>query len=218
VNARAVDAKELRSDARRNRERLLACARVLIARDGLDASVEEITREAGVGMGTLYRHFPTKAELVDAVLEDAFDEFVRSAEEAAAAEDAWAGFADFLEETLARHAANRGLKDVIATTERGRRRADAMRVRIRPLLRVMVDRAHAQGTLRPDFTAEDVPLLFWTTGRVIEATESVVPGYWRRFLGLALDGLRASSATPLPRPPLTPAQLARAATRRDDRA
>ena len=61
VNARAVDAKELRSDARRNRERLLACARVLIARDGLDASVEEITREAGVGMGTLDRHFPTKA-------------------------------------------------------------------------------------------------------------------------------------------------------------
>jgi hypothetical protein len=93
-----------------------------------------------------------------------------------------------------------------------------MRARIRPLLQVMVDRAQAQGTLRADFAVEDVPLLFWTSGRVIEATESVAPGYWRRFLGLALDGLRAESATPLPRPPLTPLQLSRATTAKNGRA
>jgi AcrR family transcriptional regulator len=205
--------KSLRRDARRNRERLLVSARALLARDGVDASVEEITRQAGVGMGTLYRHFPTKADLVDAVLEESFAELIRAAEDAVAVEDAWSGFTGFLEQILELHAANRGLKDVLASSERGRKQGEAMRARVRPLIRELVDRAHAQGTLRPDFTAEDTPLVFWTAGRVIEVTESVAPGYWRRYLGLLLDGLRAGSATPLPRPSLTQSQLDRATRR-----
>jgi len=212
---RSTGQKELRRDAQRNRERILAAARTLLARDGVDASVEDVTREAGVGMGTLYRHFPTKEELVDAVLEDAFTEIVRFAEQAVAEEDAWLGFTGFLEQVLAQHALNRGLKDVLATSEHGRKRAEAMRTRMRPLLRELIGRAQAQGALRPDFAFEDVPMVFWTGGRVIEATETVAPDYWRRFLGLFLDGLRASAATPLPRPPLTRTQLARAAKRRE---
>jgi AcrR family transcriptional regulator len=215
MNASRVTERGLRRDAQRNRERILVAARTLLARDGVETSVEDITREAGVGMGTLYRHFATKDELVDAVLEDAFEEIVRVAEQAAAEEDAWVGFTSFLEQALELHAANRGLKDVLATSEHGRRRAEAMRARMRPLLRLMIERAQAQGALRPDFTAEDVPLVFWTSGRVIEATEGVAPEYWRRYLGLLLDGLRAGAATPLARPPLTRAQLDRAAKRRD---
>ena len=84
-----------RSDARRNRERLVASARELFAESGVDVSVEEITQHAGVGMGTLYRHFPTKEELIDAVLEDAFAEIIRIARQAAAVEDAWAGLTHF---------------------------------------------------------------------------------------------------------------------------
>jgi len=114
VSVADTDSKALRSDARRNRERILGSARMLLARDGVDASVEEITRDAGVGMGTLYRHFPTKADLIDAVLADTFDEIVRLAEEAAAEEDAWAGFTAFLEHALELHAENRGLKDALA--------------------------------------------------------------------------------------------------------
>jgi len=89
-----------------------------------------------------------------------------------------------------------------------------MRARIKPLLRSMIERAQRQGSLRADFAVEDLPLLFWTSGRVIETTAAIAPDYWRRYLGLLLDGLRASAATPLPRPPLTPAQLARATKRR----
>jgi AcrR family transcriptional regulator len=207
-------ATSLRSDARRNRERLIASARELFADDGVNVSVEEITRRAGLGMGTLYRHFPTKEELIDAVLEDTFAEFVRLAEQATAADDAWAGITSFLEQVLALHAANRGLKDVLASSEHGARRAEAMRARVRPLLRRVIERAQAQGTLRSDFTPEDVPLVFWTSGRVIETTAAVAPDYWRRYLGLLLDGLRAESATPLPHPPLTPAQVARVTGRR----
>ncbi len=207
--------KTLRRDAQRNRERIVSSARSLFARDGVDVSVDDITREAGVGMGTLYRHFATKEELIDAVLEDAFDDLVQLAEQAVAAEDAWAGFAGFLEQALAQHAANRGLKDVLASHEQGRERAQAMRERIRPLLRQMIERAQGQGTLRADITAEDIPLVFWTGGRVIETTGTVAPDYWRRYLGLLLDGLRAEAATPLPAPPLTRAQLTKAARRRD---
>ena len=209
--AATLDRKTLRSDARRNRERLVASARELFARGGVDVPVEEVTRRAGVGMGTLYRHFATKEELIDAVLEDAFAELVRCAEKAAANDDGWAGFTGFLEEALTLHAANLGLKDVLATREHGRRVA-TLRARMQPLLRATIERAHKQGTLRSDFTAEDLPVVFWTTGRVIESTAAVAHDYWRRYLALVLDGLRAESATPLPRPPLTRAQLARATT------
>ena len=86
---------------------------------------------------------------------------------------------------------------------------------IRPLLHRLTERAQEEGTLRPDVTAEDLPLVLWATARVIESTADVAPDHWRRYLGLVLDGLRASAATPLPRPPLTPAQLADAERRRD---
>ena len=192
--------RTLRSDARRNRERLVGSARELFAAHGVDVPVEDITHHAGLGMGTLYRHFPTKEELVDAVLEDAFAEVVQAAEHAAAEEDAWAGFTSFLERVFEQHASNRGLKDVLATRGHGLRR-EAMRARIRPLVRRMIERAQEQGTLRRDFAAEDMPLLFWTTDRVIEETAPDAPDYWRRYLGLLLDGLRTEAATPLPQPP-----------------
>ena len=210
----SAEPRPLRRDARRNRELLVASARELFSRSGVDVSVEEITHHAGLGMGTLYRHFPTKEELIDAVLEDAFAELVAAAEEAAAADDPWAGFTRFLERALALHVENRGLKDMLATREHGRRRAETMRARIRPLLRSTIERAQERGSLRADFAAEDLPLVLWTGGRVIEVTAAIEPDYWRRYLGLLLDGLRASAATPLPRPPLTPAQLARATKRR----
>src|SRR5438132_6758655 len=207
-------ARPLRRDAQANRVRIVAAARAAFAADGIEVPVEEIARRATVGMGTLYRHFPAKEDLIDAVLEDAFAAFIGAAEQALAEEDAWAGFRGFLERVFTLHAENRGLKDVIATRAHGRKRAEAMRARIRPLLRRLVERAQEQGTLRADFAAEDMPLLFWTSGRVIEATAAVAPEFWRRHLGLLLDGLRAEAATPLPQPPLTPAQLNRVTGRR----
>ena len=213
TNATA-ETRPLRRDAQANRDRIVAAARAVFAAKGVEATVEEIARRAGVGMGTLYRRFPTKEDLVDAVVEDAFAELVRVAEEALQEDDAWAGFCGFLERGLALHGADRGLKDLVASSEHGRARAEAMRARLRPLIRGLVERARVQGTLRADFAVEDMPLVFWTAGRVIETTASVAPDLWRRYLGLLLDGLRADAATPLPHPPLTRAQLERATGRR----
>ena len=209
VASSPADTRSLRSDARRNREQLVASAHELFAASGLDVSVEEITRHAGVGMGTLYRHFPTKEDLIDAVLEDAFAGLLDAAREAAEAEDAWAGLTGFLERALAEHVGNRGLKDIIAMRAHGRARTEALRERIRPLLRSLIERAQAQGSLRADFAPEDLPLVFWSADRVNEATAGVSPGFWRRYLALLLDGLRAEAATPLPHPPLTRVQLNR---------
>lgn len=202
--------RPLRRDAQANRERIVAAARSAFAADGVDVPVEEIARRAGVGMGTLYRHFPAKEDLIDAVLEDAFAAFVNAAEQALGEDDAWAGFRGFFERVFALHVENRALKDMIATRAHGLGRAETMRRRLRPLLRRLVERAHDQGALRTDFTPEDMPLVFWTCGRVIEATAEVAPDLWRRYLGLLLDGLRARAASPLPHPPLTRAQLSRA--------
>jgi AcrR family transcriptional regulator len=202
-----------RSDALRNRAKLVAAARELFAKSGVDVSVEEITQHAGVGMGTLYRHFPTKDELIDAVLEDAFDEIIRLAREAADQADAWAALTGFFERLLQLHAQNRGVKDIVALRGHGSHRAEAMRARLRPLLAQIVERAHEQGSLRRDFTSDDLPLIFWTANRVIELTLDVAPNYWRRHLALLLDGLRPAAATPLPAPPLTRAQLTRALQR-----
>ena len=202
-------ARPLRRDAEHNRDRVVQAARKAFAEDGIDVSVEAIARRAGVGIATLYRRFPTKEELIDAVLEDAFADIRQAAEDALELEDAWVGLTTFLERVFELHVRNRGLKDVIASDKHGRERLESARAALRPRVAEIFVRAQAQGTLRTDFTKEDIPMLFWTGARVAELTSSVAPELWRRYLGLLLDGLRTDAATPLPQPPLTSEQLER---------
>jgi AcrR family transcriptional regulator len=198
----------LRRDAQENRDRILAAARAVFAEDGVDVPVETIAERAGVGMGTLYRRFPTKHDLVEAVIEESLDAFVVAATDGLAEDDPWTGFSRFVERVLELHVENRALREVLAGTDHGHAR-DAVRRRVRPLVRRLIERAHADGSLRDDFTPEDMPLVFMTAGRVLEAARGVAPELWRRYLGLLLDGLRAEGATPLARGPLTPAQMNR---------
>jgi AcrR family transcriptional regulator len=198
-----------RADAARNRQRIVAAARELFGAAGLDVSVRQIAGQAEVGLGTLYRHFPTREDLVDAVLEDAFDEYVAVAERALTNPDAWLGFTGFVEEVLELLFRNRALKEVIETRAHGRERANAMRARMRPLTTKLVKRAQKQGTLRADFAPQDLALIFWSCDRVTELAGSVAPNLWRRQLGFVLDGLRSQAAHPLPAPPLRESQVAR---------
>lgn len=198
----------LRRDAQANRERILEAARAVFAEEGVDASVEQIAQRAGVGMGTLYRRFPTKHDLVEAVIAESLDAFVAAAEAGLAENDAWTGFTGFVERVLELHAENRALRELLAGTEHGTAR-DEVRRRVRPLTRRLIERAQEDGSLRADFAPEDMPLVFMTGGRVLEASRGVAPDLWRRYLGLLLDGLRAEGATPLPRGPLTRPQMNR---------
>ena len=181
-----------RSDALRNRAKLVASARELFAGNGVEVSVEEITQHAGVGMGTLYRHFPTKEELVDAVLEDAFDEILVLANAAASADDPWQGLTGFFEGVLELRVQNRGIRDLIAAGTHGARHAE-MRRRIRPLIRGLILRAQAEGALRKDFKLDDVTFVLQSVGRVIDAGDGGRTT-WRRHLSFFLDGLRMRDA------------------------
>ena len=207
--AAPVASVSARSDARRNRERLVASARELFAASGVDVPAREVARHAGVGVGTLYRHFPARADLVDAVIEESFGELVTLAEESLAEPDAWLGFTRFVEEALVLHGRNRGLKDVVETHEHGDARTQEMRRKLRPLVAQLVERAQADGSLRRDFTPQDVALVFWSSDRVLELAGDVAPDLWRRQLAFMFDGLRAENATPIAAPPLTDAQVRR---------
>lgn len=195
----------LRADAQRNLERILEAAREAFSAEGLDVGVDEIARRAGVGVGTLYRRFPTKEALIDALVEQRADELMALSEAAEACEDPWEGLMLMLGGLLERHARDRGFKALIAarTAERGR---STLRDRLRPQLVRIVERAQAHGSLRADVTVEDLTVLVWGAGRAVEITGEIAPDYWRRYLGLLLDGLRADRATALDGGPLTEAQ------------
>jgi AcrR family transcriptional regulator len=198
----------LRQDAERNRTRIVGAARDAFAERGLDVSMDEIARRASVGIGTVYRRFPDKEALIDAVFEETLGDLVAIARDALREPDAWRGFCLYLERVMALNAANRGLHAVLGSQEHGRDRIAAVRSRMRPLAGRLIARAQEQGTLRPDFSVHDLPLVFAAGGRVLELTRDADPEVWRRYLGLVLDGLRAEGATPLPCPPLRASQLA----------
>jgi AcrR family transcriptional regulator len=172
----------LRSDARQNRAAILEAARELFAEAGLEASPRAIARRAGLGVGTLYRHFPTRGDLVAAVVEDSFAAYAAAAEHALEADTGWAGFTQFLETALSLLARNRALADIADMAEHRRRLA--------PVVERLIDRAKAEGSLRGDFEREDLSLLFWSLDRTIELTRESAPDAWRRQLGFVLEGLR----------------------------
>jgi AcrR family transcriptional regulator len=200
-------ATALRRDARENRDAILAATRGLFAVGGLNVPAREIAAEAGVGVGTLYRHFPTRCELVDAVLEEAFQAYIAAAEQALEIEDAWDGFVGYLETALELHAANRGLLALVETNEHGGKRVKALHRKLRPLLEQLVVRAQEQGALRADFRRQDFWLVFWSINRTIELTGDIAPDVWRRHLSFLLAGLHCSVAETVAEPALTDSQL-----------
>jgi len=203
----------LRRDAQRNRDRIVAATRAAFQERGLEVGVDEIARRAGVGMGTLYRHFPTKDALIDAIVDARFAELTEAAERALETTDAWEGFEGFLVAAVELQAADRGFKDALAARGRDERRVKAARRKLQAVIARLVERGRQEGALRPDLAPEDVTVLLLATARIVERTAGIAPGQARRFLALHLDGLRPTAAAgPLPTAPLTARQLGRAMT------
>jgi AcrR family transcriptional regulator len=203
--------RPLRRDAQRNRDAIVAAARQVFCDHGLEAPLEEIARRAGVGIGTLYRRFPSRVELLDAVLADTVQAHVDAAEQALATDDPWDGFAYYLEETCRLQAANRGLNDAMGMRFPRATAVEAAKARLFELVGELVRRAQASGQLRLDLTLEDLAFLNWANARILQAGRAAgASDAWRRHLGFLLDGFRAERAHPLPQPPLSPRQVHRA--------
>ncbi len=188
----------LRADAARNRELVLAAAERLLAARGVDVSMQEIAAEAGVGVGTVFRRFPTKDDLVVAVLLERMEDVATLAASAVedSVDDPWAAFATFFVGTTELHARHRGLMESIGSTHGACAALAEVRGRLVQHLRLLVDRAIASGDLRPDVVAEDIPVLQCAISRTscmpVAASE---PEAWRRACALLLDGMRAGAAS-----------------------
>jgi AcrR family transcriptional regulator len=190
-----------RRDAQENRRRILDAARESFAQDGLDVSLIDIARRAGVGNATVHRNF-TKESLVDALFDDWLESRRAAARRALEDPDPWHGLTDFLEDVVADAGRNRALLDIfMIRMRRGPKRGD------HPVAR-LVHRAQEAGALRSDATAEDVFLIVWGLARTLAVTGDGCSMQARRQLAIALDGLRARpEQPPLPGQPVGPRRL-----------
>jgi len=188
--------KPLRKDAERNRQRVLAAARELFAERGLEVTMDDIAHHAGVGVGTVYRRFPDRELLIDALFEDTLGRLLVLAEEALEIDDPWDGFVYFFEHALEMQTANRGLKGLLFSTAHGRERVAQARGRIEPLASQLVVRAKASGQMRPDVSDTDMTLLSLSLGTADDFAGHIEPEIWRRGLGIVLDGLRTKREKP----------------------
>ncbi|RSM64528.1 TetR/AcrR family transcriptional regulator [Actinoplanes sp. ATCC 53533] len=206
------DGPRLRVDAERNRQRIIAAARLAFAELGVDVPMEDIARRAGVGVGTLYRRYPTRADLVAATFETKMTAYADAARQALADPDPWHGFRDFVEQICAMQAGDRGFTTVLTMTFPTAKRFEADRARAYADFIALVDRAKAAGKLRADFVTEDMPMFLMANAGVLAATADAAPETWRRLVGYLLQACAVPAAQPLPDPP-TAGQIYRAMLR-----
>lgn len=205
----APTVRVLRKDAARNLAKILAAARTIFYEEGVDASVEVIARRAGVGMGTLYRRFPTKELLIDAVVDELLQELLAAATDALKSRSPADGFAEFLRAAGKLQADHAGCLTRLWSTSR----RSPVRAAIENTAKKLLVRAQRAGSVRSDVVYEDVILLQWSVRGVIETASRVAPDAWLRHLDLMLAALVPSS-TRLSHPPLTPEQVDSAIDRR----
>jgi AcrR family transcriptional regulator len=204
-----VTGKPLRRDAAENRARLLTAAALVFADHGLAARVDEVARVAGVGMGTLYRRFPSKQALIDTLVGGIRRDLLEMARTAAARTDG-SGLEELLFAAGELQAAQPGcLQRLWEHSEAGRDAIEEFRTRVVALLHS----AQAHGRVRSEIASTDITMVFWSVRGVIESTRTVAPTAWRRHLELLIAGLRPTAthqfATELSEQPLTAAQVRR---------
>jgi AcrR family transcriptional regulator len=192
--------RALRADARRNREAVIVAAKKLFADEGLDAQMPDVARNAKVGVGTVYRHFPTKDDLIAALVAERFERLAQKARDGLEVEDAWAGIADFIRFAAELQADDRGLCEVMGSRP-DMMDAAAHAAGLPELCEKLVKRAQRSGQLRRDLTWEDVPMIACGLGRITQASVGPATGRWPRLLEIILDGLRAPGSAKLPRCP-----------------
>ena len=186
----------LRSDARRNRELILAAASDLFAESGADLSIDEIARRAGVGHATIFRRFPTKDDLILAMIEQRMNEMIAALEEAAEKEDAWEGLAAAMAHIAERQAMDRGLTDSTKCRVVSSPNLQEARMRLLAPIADMLHRAQEAGQVRDDLAPEDVFFLIAGAANA-SPCRFEIPGLWRRYLGVIMDGMRPEGASPL---------------------
>jgi AcrR family transcriptional regulator len=193
----AADERPLRADARRNREKVLAAARAVFSEHGRDAQMDDVARHAGVGVGTVYRHFPTKEALIEALVVDSFLAIAAAAEAALDVEDPWEAFSSVLWRGAEIMAADRALSEVFASIPGAMEQATPMVEGLTECMEILMQRARDAGVLRSDAVLDDIPMIMCGIGSATKK-EHRCAAPWRRHLMIVLDGLRTTDGERLP--------------------
>ena len=183
--------KPLRRDAERNRQRILDAARELFAEQGLGVTLNDIAHHAGVGVGTVYRRFPDKTQLIEELFEQRLEDLLSLAHRALDDPDPWQAIKTFLQQALELQANDRGVKDLITASTDGLERVARIRSRMLPIGVELIRRAQEAGQIHGDVSPADLPVIQLMLSTLIDASRDVSPDLWRRYLGIITRGLSA---------------------------
>jgi AcrR family transcriptional regulator len=189
VSADSTPSLPTRKDAVRNRQLLLDAAKEVFAQQGLDAGLDDIARHAGVGVGTAYRHFADKQQLVVALMERAVEQFLEDVAAAQHEDDPWCGLVQYLELSTRLQLEDRGLRHVLTggyDPQRFREQLDE----ILHLVDTIVQRARTAGVVRKDLESTDLMLIATMLCAVADMTVEAEPTLWRRYLTMLLEGVK----------------------------
>jgi AcrR family transcriptional regulator len=202
-------ARPLRRDAERNRQRILAAAAEVFTTRGLDVTLDEVAKHAGVGVGTVYRRFADKEELIETLFTQRIDEIATMARQALEIPDPWTGLVSFLENWAGTLADDVGLRELLMFATYAQDRVSYARNSFAPIVRAIVERAQASGQARADLSSTDIPFIALMLSGAAEYARQSRPEVWRRYLTLLIDGMCASrgGVTPLPVPALVPDEI-----------
>jgi AcrR family transcriptional regulator len=197
----------LRADAERNRRRILEAAAEAFSESGLDVGVAEIARRAGVGAGTLFRRFPTKEDLIFAIIEERTLEMIAAGREALEEDDPSIALRRFMFAGVEMHVRDQGFFDAVVSRINKEERLRELRDEFVAIAGELLERGQAAGTVREDLEPPDLPLLMCAAASAAAPLQGALPDLWRRYVGVILDGLSPAGATPLDQPAPTPADF-----------
>ena len=182
--------RPLRADAARNRAKVLEAARKTFAAEGIDAEMAVVAAEAGVGVGTLYRHFPTKDALLAALTSRHFERLTEIADEILADKmGSWERVEGLVRRSAELTSEDSGMCDILAAAPAAVSGTPEAR-RLRALTTEIVEAARDEGTIRSDARGDDIPMMMCAFGKVAANQRAGAPMDWRRYLQIMLDGLR----------------------------
>ena len=189
--------RPLRVDARRNREKIIRAAYEVLGTAGVDAQMTDIAKAAGLGVGTVYRNFPSKEALVNALVLERLKQGTRHAQRVSQSEDAWESLEAVMRGVIDHEIENRVLSHFLAGRIAGSPELRAQRDELYTLLGIVVKRAQADGQLRPDVGISDIRMALMSMSRVASNDSPVTRRLVLRLMQILLDGLRAPGFTTL---------------------
>jgi AcrR family transcriptional regulator len=190
-----------RSDAERNRDRILCAAAAVFGESGVFAPMSEVARRADVGIATLCRNFATREDLITATFAAKMTAYADAIDTALADPDPWHGFCAYVRTVCEMQASDRGFTHVLTMTFPAAAAFEAERARAYRGFVILVRNAKATGRLRADFSPQDLPMFLMANAGVIGGTGAAAPNAWRRLVAYLLQACSTNGPQRLPAAP-----------------